>query len=295
MADTKISALTAATTPLAGTEVLPIVQSGTTKKVAVSDLTAGRPVNASTVTTTGNAGIGASASAWFNTLKAAQIGTQGSVAFDSGNGNVLLGKNLYKSSSSDYTYIANDVATLILQGAGGFAFYTAPSGTAGNTMSLTQRAILDFSGNLTLDTGNLVIGTSGKGIDFSATPGTGTSELLSDYEEGTWTPVIARSGGGLSYTPSGSDVGYYTKVGRQVTVTCSFGGTWTGGSGDFEITGLPFTVGGSLYAHISTSIINNSAANTLGTCWPVTGATKLTSFDTFVSGNICSAGGVYFV
>jgi hypothetical protein len=44
MADKKISQLTAATTPLAGTEVLPIVQSGTTKKVAVSDLTAGRAV-----------------------------------------------------------------------------------------------------------------------------------------------------------------------------------------------------------------------------------------------------------
>jgi hypothetical protein len=44
MADKKISALTAATTPLAGTEVLPIVQSGTTVKVAVSDLTAGRAV-----------------------------------------------------------------------------------------------------------------------------------------------------------------------------------------------------------------------------------------------------------
>jgi hypothetical protein len=38
MADTKISALTAATTPLAGTEVLPIVQSGTTVKVANNDL-----------------------------------------------------------------------------------------------------------------------------------------------------------------------------------------------------------------------------------------------------------------
>jgi hypothetical protein len=36
MADTKISALTSATTPLAGTEVLPLVQSGVTKKVAVS-------------------------------------------------------------------------------------------------------------------------------------------------------------------------------------------------------------------------------------------------------------------
>jgi hypothetical protein len=42
MADKKISALTGATTPLSGTEVLPIVQSGATVKVAVSDLTAGR-------------------------------------------------------------------------------------------------------------------------------------------------------------------------------------------------------------------------------------------------------------
>lgn len=46
MADQKISQLTSATTPLDGTEVLPIVQSSTTKKVAVSDLTAGRAVSA---------------------------------------------------------------------------------------------------------------------------------------------------------------------------------------------------------------------------------------------------------
>jgi hypothetical protein len=44
MADLKISQLTGASTPLAGTEVLPIVQSGSTKKVSVADLTAGRPV-----------------------------------------------------------------------------------------------------------------------------------------------------------------------------------------------------------------------------------------------------------
>lgn len=44
MADAKISALTAATTPLAGTEVLPIVQGGATKKVSVNDLTVGRGV-----------------------------------------------------------------------------------------------------------------------------------------------------------------------------------------------------------------------------------------------------------
>ena len=46
MADKKISQLTGASTPLAGTEVLPIVQSGATVKVAVSDLTAARAVSA---------------------------------------------------------------------------------------------------------------------------------------------------------------------------------------------------------------------------------------------------------
>jgi hypothetical protein len=46
MADVKISALTASTTPLAGTEVLPIVQSGSTVKVSVANLTAGRSVSA---------------------------------------------------------------------------------------------------------------------------------------------------------------------------------------------------------------------------------------------------------
>lgn len=55
MADKKISALTAATTPLAGTEVLPIVQSGATVKVSIADVTAGRAVSATSITT----GLGA--------------------------------------------------------------------------------------------------------------------------------------------------------------------------------------------------------------------------------------------
>lgn len=59
MADLKISQLTSSTTPLAGTEVLPIVQSGVTKQVSVANLTAGRPVSASTVTATTTIGVGA--------------------------------------------------------------------------------------------------------------------------------------------------------------------------------------------------------------------------------------------
>lgn len=52
MADLKISQLPAASTPLVGTEVLPIVQSGSTVQVSVNNLTAGKAVSASTVTAT---------------------------------------------------------------------------------------------------------------------------------------------------------------------------------------------------------------------------------------------------
>ena len=52
MADSKISALPASTVPLAGTEVLPIVQSSTTKQVSVANLTAGRTFDALGMTLT---------------------------------------------------------------------------------------------------------------------------------------------------------------------------------------------------------------------------------------------------
>jgi hypothetical protein len=61
MADTKISALPASTTPLAGTEVLPIVQGGSTKQVSVANLTAGRSISGSDATlSTGNLTFSAS-------------------------------------------------------------------------------------------------------------------------------------------------------------------------------------------------------------------------------------------
>ena len=105
--------------------------------------------------------------------------------------------------------------------------------TAGN-----DRAVIDASGiNVA---GNVIIGTSGKGIDFSATAGTGTSELFSDYEEGDWTPVAALgtiNGTSISY------VGKYTKVGDIVTVFIKA----SSASADIEVpsyvgfSGLPFT------------------------------------------------------
>lgn len=54
MADVKISALPAASTPLAGTELVPIVQSGVTEQVTVANLTAGRTVAAAIVNVDAN-------------------------------------------------------------------------------------------------------------------------------------------------------------------------------------------------------------------------------------------------
>ena len=99
-------------------------------------------------------------------------------------------------------------------------------------------------GNATLSTGNLVIGTSGKGIDFSATSGTGTSELLADYEEGTWTPADA-SGASLSFTVTSAT---YTKIGRIVNLLAYFTYPSNANVNPVLISGLPFTAATNTYA-----------------------------------------------
>jgi hypothetical protein len=93
------------------------------------------------------------------------------------------------------------------------------------------------TGDQTIVDGNLVIGTSGKGIDFSATPGTGTSELLNDYEEGTWTPIDS-SGAGLTLTVANAT---YTKVGRLVTANFAIVYPSTASVSTCRVGGLPFT------------------------------------------------------
>ena len=95
---------------------------------------------------------------------------------------------------------------------------------------------------VTLKDGNVVL-ADGKGIDFSATVGTGTSELLDDYEEGTFTASLTPATSG-SITLSGTaDLLSYTKVGRVVTVTglliVSFVSSPVGAS--FTLNNLPFT------------------------------------------------------
>lgn len=114
------------------------------------------------------------------------------------------------------------------------------------------------TGDQTIVNGNLVIGTAGKGIDFSADPSAPgmTSELLDDYEEGTWTPAFSRTDTtGFTYTSSVSDIGRYTKIGNQVMVSFQIAGTFSGGSGAYLVTGLPFTTLFT-YGQMANSMIN---------------------------------------
>jgi len=120
---------------------------------------------------------------------------------------------------------------------------TATGGTIdGTVIGGSTPAVI--SGTTGTFSGNIVISTSGAGIDFSATSGTGTSELFDDYEEGTFTPTASSSSGTItSYTVNGAA---YTKVGRMVFVNVDITITNAGtGSASFDVT-LPFTNGSVL-------------------------------------------------
>lgn len=130
-----------------------------------------------------------------------------------------------------------NVAVDTLTVGGAVATFPATSFTAART-----DAAQSFTGDQTLATGNLVIGTAGKGIDFSADASAAgmTSELLDDYEEGTWTPGMSFGGGttGITYSVR---AGYYTKIGNIVNVTGQVELSNVGSStGSALITGLPF-------------------------------------------------------
>jgi hypothetical protein len=146
--------------------------------------------------------------------------------------------------------------SLILQSSGGGSVTIAEPATASN-----------FTQTLPAATGTLVItGTTPtlNGITFPATQvPSADANTLDDYEEGTWTPVVAGSStaGTGTYT---LQEGVYTKIGNMVIVNC--GVTWTAhtGTGDLTITGLPFT-SSSANTQAGSVFANDFNAGTLAT------------------------------
>lgn len=148
----------------------------------------------------------------------------------------LNGVNLSVSGTS--TLSALTASTALALNASKEVVSVTNTGTGNNVLGTSPSiATPTLTGDVQMSTGNLVVGTSGKGIDFSATPGTGTSELFSDYEEGTWTPVDT-SGAGLTFA---NVDGFYTRIGRQVFAHYYFTYPVTANASANGVGGLPFT------------------------------------------------------
>ena len=116
------------------------------------------------------------------------------------------------------------------------------AGSSGTRMSI------DGAGNVNLASGNLVIGTSGKGIDFSATADGGNSasvasELLDHYEEGSWTPTAA--GGGI--TVASVVKAGYNRTGNVVNIQMYITISAQGNTSALQIGGLPFGIPSQCY------------------------------------------------
>jgi hypothetical protein len=160
MADKKISALTGASTPLAGTEVLPIVQSGATVKVAVSDLTAGRAVSAASLalTTTplpvGSGGTG------LTTLTAGYIPYgNGTSAFGNSANLYYNGTNMGIGTSSPTSYGAGFTVLTLNNTTGGAVSFAASNVAKGGIFNVSNDMYIDVS----TVTGNLNIRNTASG------------------------------------------------------------------------------------------------------------------------------------
>ena len=110
--------------------------------------------------------------------------------------------------------------------------------TSSNGVAIDSVTLKDGGATLT---DNITFSASGKGVHLGVTSAT-ASNLLDDYEEGTWTPVISADATPTAYA---TQVGVYTKVGRQVTVIFTFNistiGSFAGAA--VKVTGFPFAAG----------------------------------------------------
>ncbi len=167
MADLKISQLPAATTPVAGTEVLPIVQSGTTRKVAISDLTVGRAVTATTFLGGLDTNVAAAGLTVTGTTVAADgtntnidltLTPQGSgvvttaATYSDGGGKLRAIPQSGSAKTASYTLAVGDVGKFIEVGASGSITIPDATFAAGDVISIFNNTSGDITITCTITT-----------------------------------------------------------------------------------------------------------------------------------------------
>ena len=199
----------------------------------------------------------------------------------SGSQDAFLTSNAYYDGA--WKYQNTGVARNIYMNSDGLVFRMAPSGSANASITWTEAARFNNTGNLVFP--------SGQGIDFSASSNAAgmTSELLSDYEEGTWTPTISSGYTSITYS---NQHGWYTKVGRLAVVSARVLFSGTSNSTQIQVGSFHFTaanlVGG---AYGGGGIPYSTLSEITNTSPYVGGSTNYVNFYTLGTGGAINSSG----
>lgn len=327
MANTKISALTAATTPVAGTETLPIVQGGSTKQVSIANLTAGRAVSALSMTLTNALAIASGGTNSTSTPTAGAViygngsayavsaaGTSGQVLISGGSGApTWTGGPTFTATtkvSMTEAYFGLDAGTLgtgklwyLISGGGGnvtSGYFSIWNGTNGNKVfsiapSTSEQFTTDTSGNFNMVAGNVVQGTAGKGYNFTANSvaAGSTTQLFNWYDTGTFTPTFTN----LTVVGTPTYTGTYTRIGRMVYVNIriqSTGSTSSTAGTTYANAGFPY-VSANIYTAGRTINTGTGASFTTESIFGLSGGNTIVYTATWSALADVTITGFYFV
>jgi hypothetical protein len=269
MANTTISALPAATTPLAGTEVVPIVQSGVTKKVAVSAIGGGTGTVTSVSVATANGLAGTVATS--TTTPAITLSTTVT--------GVLKGNGTSISAATANTDYQSPI-TLTTTGTSGAATFNGttlniPNYTSGGgsgtvtSVGLSAPAFLSVGGSPVTASGTLALTYSGTAIPVAnggtgATTATAAFDALAPTQTGNSGKYLTTNGSTTSWATvsgGGSPAGSDTQV--QYNNSGSFGAssafTFASGTGVVTATGFAGALNGTVGASTPTTGIFTTA------------------------------------
>tara|TARA_R110000822_G_scaffold16015_1_gene54856 strand:+ start:127 stop:2703 length:2577 start_codon:yes stop_codon:yes gene_type:complete len=167
-----------------------------------------------------------------------EVGTSaGNMVFAGGNELLVVQNAIYNSG---FKYAQSTQASYFRLNAGEHQFFTAPSGTAGNAVTFTQRMTLDANGRLGIGTTSV-----GARLDISYAGGTSSNTTLglkigADVGDNTSRTVNTRkfaSIGGANYSNSAYNIGILHCDSDSTTSKIIIGG---GSSGVYDATEIRF-------------------------------------------------------
>ena len=127
-----------------------VLGGNTTNGLAFQTLTSGSLTTKATIDSSGNLGLGVTPSAWSSSMRVLQVAS--TALYNNGFNDTFLGANFYNDTGGTNRYINSDFAAAYGQSGGTHAWFTAPSGTAGDTISFTQAATLTADGDFLVGT-----------------------------------------------------------------------------------------------------------------------------------------------